>query len=178
MANENLYAFNGYGPKISPANSDSSRECVWVPWCVCLCAHIALSLYHTFEVILVDGFCDVALPHFEIKDSSKICRFFLFLMCLYGCMSVVRVHRSFISKMLSVFFLFCSLFGFLLVCLEFLLTKKKTKKTLLQSLQFLWGLTPKKAATMLQFTKGSKLFTDYSPRFWLFSKDPSTVYVH
>lgn len=166
------------GPKLAQQTPARLISCVWVPWCVCLCAHIALSLYHTFEVILVDGFCDVALPHFEIKDSSKICRFFLFLMCcLYG------VYVWYVCT--EVLYPKCCRFCFVLFFVWFSscvfgisFNKGEDEKTLLQSLQFLWGLTPKKAATMLQFTKGSKLFTDYSPRFWLFSKDPSTVYVH
>lgn len=117
------------GPKLAQQTPARLISCVWVPWCVCLCAHITLSLYHTFEVILVDGFCDVALPHFEIKDSSKICRFFLFLMCLYGCMSVVRVHRSFISKMLSVLFCFVLCLVFFLCVWNFFYQRRRQKNT-------------------------------------------------
>lgn len=88
MANENLYVFNGSGPKLAKQATQRSGYDAYVYGCIYINFYAHISLYHTFVVILVDGFCDVALPHFEIKDSSKICRFFLFLMCLY-CMGVL-----------------------------------------------------------------------------------------
>lgn len=66
----------------------------------------------------------------------------------------------------------------LLMFLKFFYKEGEEENTFLVITVPLSFFYTEKKTTILQFTKGSKLFTDYSPRFRLFSKDPSTVYVH
>lgn len=94
--------------------------------------------------------------YFEIKASSKICRFFLFSICLY--LRAAHGLRCVHSKCCRFCFV---VYGFILVFCKISMNKEN-ERTLLQSLQFVWGLTPKtsNSTNNTSITKGSKLFME------------------